>query len=58
MSMSELDGSIIFGEVVGKDGDKTLVIPKVKVIMATPFIHKFRDLLVNLPALNEGVAKD
>ena len=59
MSISELDGSIIFGEVVAKGEDgKTLVIPKVKVVMAIPFVHKLRELLATFPALNDGAAKD
>ncbi len=45
MSISELDGSIIFGEVVGKEEGKTLVVPKVKVVMSLPFIEKLQDLL-------------
>ncbi len=55
MSISELDGSIVFGEVVAKSDDgKTLVIPKVKVVMAIPFVHKLRDLLATFPGLNDG----
>lgn len=49
MSVNDLDGSIIFGEVVAKDGDKQHVIPKVKVTMATPFMHRLRDLLASYP---------
>lgn len=49
MSINDLDGSIMFGEVVGKEGDKQLVIPKVKVIMATPFIRRLKDLMVSYP---------
>lgn len=45
MSTSELDGAIIFGEVVGKEEGKTLVIPKVKVVMSLPFIQKLENLL-------------
>lgn len=49
MTLSDLDGSIIFGEVVGNDEEsgKTLVVPKVKVVMATPFLRKLRDLLTD-----------
>jgi hypothetical protein len=49
MSMNDLDGSIIFGEVVAKDGDKQTVVPKVKVVMAAPFVRRLRDLLVSWP---------
>lgn len=47
MAISELDGSITFGEVVGKNPatQKAIVIPKVRVIMATPFLVKLLDLM-------------
>ena len=61
MTLSELDGSIIFGEVVGKNEEsgKTLVVPKVKVVMATPFIRRLQDLLaVNIANLDSRRSDD
>lgn len=49
MSINDLDGSIIFGEVVSRDGDMQTVIPKVKVVMAMPFIRRLKDLMVSYP---------
>ena len=46
MSVNELDGSITFGEIVGKEGEKLIVVPKVKVVMAAAFIPRLRDLLI------------
>lgn len=53
MNVNEMDGSIIFGEVVGMQDGKQMVIPKVKVIMATPFIYKLQDLLARTEELIE-----
>lgn len=47
LSLRELDASLIFGEVVGEEEGKTMVIPKVKVIMALPFLKKLGDLLTD-----------
>lgn len=49
LSVNDLDGSILFGEVVAKEGTQQHVVPKVKVIMATPFIRRLRDLLNGYP---------
>ena len=56
MSINDLDGSIIFGEVVSRDGDMQTVIPKVKVVMAAPFIRRLKDLMVSYP-WDEGPPK-
>lgn len=45
MRVSELDGSLIFGEVVGEEEGKVAVVPKVKVVMAKPFLKELRNLL-------------
>ncbi len=60
MTFSDVDGSIIFGEVVGKDDEsgKTMVIPKVKVVMANAFVRKLRDLLVANIETHERKTKD
>ena len=58
VSVNDLDGSIIFGEVVAKEGDKQHVIPKVKVIMAAPFVRRLRDLLVSYPWDEEPQKED
>lgn len=57
LSVNDLDGSIIFGEVVAKDGDKQHVVPRVKVIMAAPFLRRLRDLLISYP-LDDEQTKD
>lgn len=46
-TFTEVDCSILLGEMVGKDEQgRTLIIPKTKVIMALPFVKEFRDMLV------------
>lgn len=46
INMGELDASIIFGEIVGRDEQgQAIVVPKAKVIMALPFILKLQELL-------------
>lgn len=48
INLGQLDASLIFGEIVGNDEDgKNLVIPKVKVVMALPFVRALQALLTS-----------
>lgn len=48
LNLGNLDASIIFGEMVGNDEHgKTIVIPKVKVVMAVPFLKSLSELLAS-----------
>lgn len=45
MNLGNLDASLLFGEMVGEEDGKLVVIPKVKVVMALPFVKALTDLL-------------